>query len=407
MRPSFLAVACALAGHLVICFEADGALGLVKTAVRRTKELQDEAADLRVGIRELQRRYDSLLASTIAQRRKEAQYQQEVERKLERLTRVRGLSTAVSTRGRGLSSHTCADPDAHALLVKGVCSCVGGLLVEGRNVTKELDMLEATTLIKSSTAEPGNAVANLATTFNDSHTCNDASNEACRGAFISHYDAVVNCTGTTACYNATFFNVDTVVCAGGASACQYAVFVNVQNVLCGSGSRNCYGINVTNASMVQFNGEGEEHGLFSILREVGRVECNGEGAHNCAAITVTEAGLVQCNGVGHYNCFQLVARDVEQLQCNGDGYRNCGYFEVTNAGAVECDGDGFQGCYLGDLTNVRTLALTGSGTNAAIYLTINNDDNDYSGVTCTVNYCSSTLYGVECGDGNGYGSCPG
>lgn len=38
---------------------------------------------------------------------------------------------------------TCSEPGGPQLFVHGVCSCTGGLLVHGRNITKELDTLRA------------------------------------------------------------------------------------------------------------------------------------------------------------------------------------------------------------------------------------------------------------------------
>eukprot|EP00750_Incisomonas_marina_P033238 INCI9697.1.p1 GENE.INCI9697.1~~INCI9697.1.p1 ORF type:complete len:269 (-),score=51.58 INCI9697.1:334-1140(-) len=75
-------------------------------------------------------------------------------------------SGSASVQRRGLANHLCSEPpDAQQQLkVHGVCSCTRGLLVDGRNVTEELDALHkasasattttTTTTTTTSTASP-------------------------------------------------------------------------------------------------------------------------------------------------------------------------------------------------------------------------------------------------------------
>eukprot|EP00750_Incisomonas_marina_P025486 INCI5500.1.p1 GENE.INCI5500.1~~INCI5500.1.p1 ORF type:complete len:549 (-),score=103.10 INCI5500.1:936-2444(-) len=88
-------------------------------------------------------------ASTTAQRHRDIAWRQKTDtavRSLQTTSRSQDANTQ-PTEGarRGLlpsSGSTCASSsDEPRLFVNGVCSCAGGLLVEGRNVTKELDEL--------------------------------------------------------------------------------------------------------------------------------------------------------------------------------------------------------------------------------------------------------------------------
>ena len=133
----------------VACSEMEDLRLLVDALREQNARLEEHVytavSSLRVEFSKLQRECNLLAAK-----------QQHAGAKLESLTAERRLPSAVSTRRLSLSSGTCADPSDARLLVEGVCSCTGGLLVEGRNVTQELNELQAaligpnTTVVASS-----------------------------------------------------------------------------------------------------------------------------------------------------------------------------------------------------------------------------------------------------------------
>ena len=115
--------------------------GLVDVLTERHTQLEATIDELRTDFSDLNDKYDDLVASTAAQSHERAQWQRETTEKLQSLAGRRRLTSAASTQRRGLSADTCGDPGGPTLLVEGVCSCTGGLLVEGRNVTKELNSM--------------------------------------------------------------------------------------------------------------------------------------------------------------------------------------------------------------------------------------------------------------------------
>ena len=121
--------------------DAEDLRGSVDVLKQQQPRLLATIDGLRADFSELQQKHDDLVALTAAQHHREAQWHQDTASKLESLAGRRRLSPPVSRQQRGFSSGACADPDAPTLLVEGVCRCTGGLLVAGRNVTKELDEL--------------------------------------------------------------------------------------------------------------------------------------------------------------------------------------------------------------------------------------------------------------------------
>ena len=134
----FVASSLLLVG-VVVSSDTDDLRSLVESLAEQNTKLASTTDQLGADISQLQQQYDTLVASTATQRDKQQRWRRETAKQLESLAGRWGLSTAVSTQRRGLSSGTCTDPDAPELFVKGVCSCTEGLLVEGRNITKELD----------------------------------------------------------------------------------------------------------------------------------------------------------------------------------------------------------------------------------------------------------------------------
>ena len=134
----FSCLVAALGSQLAWCSDDLGQL--VAALVEKNHQLVAEVASLQTDIAELQRQHDSLVISTTTQRHKEVQWRQKMQGQVEQLT-GRRFAPAVSTQRRVLSSDTCGDPSGPALLVEGVCSCTGGLLVDARNVTQEMDNL--------------------------------------------------------------------------------------------------------------------------------------------------------------------------------------------------------------------------------------------------------------------------
>ena len=124
--------------------EVDDLRGLVDVLVERNAKLMATVDELRTDFSELEQTLDELVASRAARGKEHAQWQQETTAKLQSSLAGRWrLSSAVSTQQRRLaSSDTCGDPSGPTLLVEGVCSCTEGLLVEGRNITQELDELK-------------------------------------------------------------------------------------------------------------------------------------------------------------------------------------------------------------------------------------------------------------------------
>ena len=125
---------------------------LAAVLVEQNTQLTEVVDGLRVDLFQLQQKHAGLFASTTAQSHEDARWRREATAKLQSLVGGRRLATAVSTQRRGLSSDTCADKTGPRLLVEGVCSCTGALLVEGRNVTKELDQLKGSGDLRPTTA---------------------------------------------------------------------------------------------------------------------------------------------------------------------------------------------------------------------------------------------------------------
>ena len=148
------------------CTEDGDLRGVVEALLEQHAQLTAAAEVLGTDISRLQQKHDELVVSTAKQHQKHTQWHQDTAAQLETLAaagKKSRLATAPSlTQRRDLSSDdACGDPSGPQLLVEGVCSCAGGLLVEGRNVTKELDVL-AKEFAPTSTAAPTTMLATTA-----------------------------------------------------------------------------------------------------------------------------------------------------------------------------------------------------------------------------------------------------
>ena len=155
--------------------EAEDLRGLVDAATEQQAQLLATTDGLCADLSELRQRQDALVASTTAQHQRDAQWRQDAAAKLESVADRRRLASAVSNQRRGLSSDTCANPPGPRLLVNGVCSCVGDLLVEGRNVTAELDsfMAATTTPLPATTTASTTQAAGTWILGDDGVSCTD------------------------------------------------------------------------------------------------------------------------------------------------------------------------------------------------------------------------------------------
>ena len=115
----------------------DDLRALVESLVLKNQRLEATIADLRV---ELLSKHKNLAMSTARDRQRQVEWRRDVGQQLEGLKRYAGAEGATR---RSLSTDSCVDPAAPLLSVDGLCSCADGLLVNGRNVTAELDELKA------------------------------------------------------------------------------------------------------------------------------------------------------------------------------------------------------------------------------------------------------------------------
>ena len=140
-RMQLFLLAMLLASQLVSCSETSSLHELVDVVVEQNAQLTAAAQELKTELSLLQQELDALVASTTAQHTEQAQRRLEFAEKLDVLLSGQRLPTGASSQRRSLSSDTCSDPAGPQLVVDGICSCTGGLLVEGRNITDELDEL--------------------------------------------------------------------------------------------------------------------------------------------------------------------------------------------------------------------------------------------------------------------------
>jgi len=185
--------------------------GLVAVLVEQTNQLQQELSQIRNAYDTLQQDSVQLQQKHATHERKYARWQREINKKINSWVGGgrRHLSNATSTRRRGLSSSsTCSDASSPQLLVEGVCSCTGGLLVAGRNVTEELDAATiASTTPETTTTTPtecGVAVQSgvMSSDFiNTPHTANIALSPDAKHVFVTGFGsdslAIVNVTDPT------------------------------------------------------------------------------------------------------------------------------------------------------------------------------------------------------------------
>eukprot|EP00750_Incisomonas_marina_P001807 INCI11675.1.p1 GENE.INCI11675.1~~INCI11675.1.p1 ORF type:complete len:454 (+),score=62.85 INCI11675.1:147-1508(+) len=382
---------------LVSCSETSDLRGLVDVLVERNTKLMATIDALRTDLSDLKEKYDALVASTTAQRHEEAQWQRETTEKLQSLAGRRRLSSAVSTQRRGLSSDTCGDPSGPALLVEGVCSCTGGLLVEGRNVTAELDEL-----------------ATALELFVNPELCN-RTEDGCTGVTISGFSGTVFCTNSSSCSKATFSEVAGVICGADddheGNACQDAVFSNVGTVVCiGNGTDVCRGSTFDNTTTIQCRGSGSQSCSGIAVTNTGSVMCE---ENSCQHSEFTGVESLTCSGDGLANCYKISCDNVSSVACSGAGAidaeaYNCGHSTFKNVQhSVTCDGDSGACCAGSTFSNIPSVMCSSNGTWACVYANFS----DVATVACPGNGAAncqvSSFYRVNtliC-SGDGYGNC--
>ena len=160
-------VLCSIASTALCTGEAD-VNELIDILVKQNARLTAAADALREDLFQLQQTYNALFLSTAVERHEQARWQRETSKQLASLAGRRTLVTAASTQPRELSQGACADASAPQLLVEGVCSCTEGLLLQGRNVSKELDELKSA---KGSTAAVTATITTTATASTVREAC--------------------------------------------------------------------------------------------------------------------------------------------------------------------------------------------------------------------------------------------
>lgn len=110
---------------------------------------QAEVQQLTGELAELQSSFSKLVASTTAERHKHEHWKLDFVQKIQQLSVPDDGDVPLSdiehpgARRALASSESCTEPSGPNLMVHGVCQCNGGLIVDGRNVTQELDELLA------------------------------------------------------------------------------------------------------------------------------------------------------------------------------------------------------------------------------------------------------------------------
>eukprot|EP00750_Incisomonas_marina_P017375 INCI20290.1.p2 GENE.INCI20290.1~~INCI20290.1.p2 ORF type:complete len:169 (+),score=42.27 INCI20290.1:301-807(+) len=110
---------------------------------------QAEVKQLTGELAELQSNFSKFLASTTAERHRNEQWKLDFMQKVQQLSasnaddEVHFDPEHLGTHRALAASNSCTEPSGPNLMVHGVCECTGGLIVNGRNVTQELDELLA------------------------------------------------------------------------------------------------------------------------------------------------------------------------------------------------------------------------------------------------------------------------
>lgn len=122
--------------------------------VQQNNRLADTVSSLRTEVADLQQQHNAIITAHEALVATVAQYSPST------LGRIGRRPSATAAFQRRRLSRTCTDPGAPELWVDGLCSCTGGLLVNGRNITAELDELAE---VLDSNATNGTLSVNLTT----------------------------------------------------------------------------------------------------------------------------------------------------------------------------------------------------------------------------------------------------
>lgn len=278
-------------------------------------------------------------------------------------------------------------------MVEGLCSCTAGLLVEGRNITNELDTLWG----ESSPSTPLPV---------DPTLCNQTVN-GCQGVTISDHSGFIYCTNSSSCLNSTFINVDAVVCGAHSDqdgdACRRATFVNVGTIFClGNGTDVCRDSVIHNTTSVQCRGSSCNH---IVVENATAVTCDD---NSCELSSFMGVESVACTGDGYLNCYKIACDNVSSVECGGTGFNSCAYSTFSNVKhSVTCNGSGGYCCMTATFSNVSSVTCSSSGTWACIYAQFFDVDT----VTCSGdgpgNSQVTKFYRVNtliC-SGNGFGNC--
>eukprot|EP00750_Incisomonas_marina_P016575 INCI19189.1.p1 GENE.INCI19189.1~~INCI19189.1.p1 ORF type:complete len:386 (-),score=69.55 INCI19189.1:271-1428(-) len=144
--------------------------GLLELTADKIQQLDVVVADLRAGMGALQKQHDSLAASAKAEKGRLETWEAETLRKLLSASSVPGRQT------RHLSADACARRELQGpqLLVEGACSCTGGVVVNGRNLTSVLDAL-----LERSTTSTSTTTSTTTTSTTTSSTTTTATTTTC------------------------------------------------------------------------------------------------------------------------------------------------------------------------------------------------------------------------------------
>ena len=344
---------------------------LVAGLLDQNARLAAAADELRAGLSQVRTQQADCVGAAASRRLDRAQWQRKTTAKLHALVEGGGrrrasvagaadataaAAVAAQAQKRDLSSAgTCAESPGARLLVGGACSCTGGLLVQGRNLTQELDALVMSAAATVAATTTGTAAVTTTTTAPTtsppSMVCASAE---CQDTLIQDFPGTIFCSGASACTGTTFKNVSKVICGSASYVCQSATF-----------------------------------------EDVDVIDCTGAGYFQCNGISVADASSVIC--VGASVCGYSEFTDVALLNCTGTSTSSshlCSSMDLSGAGQVICAGSGIHTCYNSDIVNAAAVELSNIGSLIRLY----KSNGDYSGVVCTAPMCGvNYANGPRCG----------
>lgn len=193
-------------------------LQLAADSAHDVQELQQDQLHLRQSHDKLKRdyvalrqRYYNMVATSAATNKEYERWQRATNSKLQSFVTGRRLRAAASSKRRRLSSDQCADPFAPQLLVEGACSCTNGMLVHGRNVTRELDSLWAAVTAPTANSSEASGTSTLSST---SAPATVNANRSCSDTNTTGYNGTTT-NVTTTIWNGDIIPPDNIVCESG------------------------------------------------------------------------------------------------------------------------------------------------------------------------------------------------